>query len=189
MTYGRRFALLKPDLLVLILFLVTLPSGYQERRRLDTRSHCLPDSQLNFAVAAEGQGAIKFEVRVDDQPVFESTIPVLEQVSLADLSWEELDLNLWAGKGVEITLATSLESGEAEGLWLMPQLVTDSTWLLPDPPSNLLYTQVNSRFDESVELLGFVAVDQEIAPGGELTLSRSGDLFGMSASMVRCLFI
>ncbi len=125
-----------------------------------------PDSRLRIAHAAEGLGEISFIVRADDVPLMESVVTAADGVSQAALSWQELDLSPWAGQGVILSLETSLVSGEAAGVWLMPQVLTDASWVMTAEPVSKDYLPVGTRYDESVELLG-MSVSDALPQAGE----------------------
>ena len=115
-----------------------------------------PDSRLRIARAAEGAGTIEFGVKVNDETLFEGVVKAAGQSFPEDLAWRELDLSPWAGQGVVLSLETSLQDGQAQGLWLMPQVITDASWVLPDTPADLEYLPIGVRFEDTAELLGVV---------------------------------
>lgn len=121
-----------------------------------------PDSRLRIAQAAEGEGAIEFGVKVNDEALFEGAVKATGQSFPEDLAWQELDLSPWAGQGVVLSLETKQQDGQAQGLWLMPQVITDASWIQPDTPADLEYLPIGVRFEDTAELLG-VVLDNEAA--------------------------
>jgi hypothetical protein len=127
-----------------------------------------PGSYLRLAEAVQGEGAINFVVKVNDQILFEKEVAAQEDSLPADLSWQELDLEPWTGQGVVLTLETSAQNGAPRGLWFMPQILSDAPWLLTDLPNQ--YLPLGTRFGETVELLGLTLDDSLLQTNGQLAV-------------------
>ena len=143
-----------------------------------------PDGRLRVAQAAVGDGAIKFSVVANDELLFESEIAAQDRLFPNDLVWQELDLSPWLGQGMVLSLETSSQSEVAEGLWIMPQIITEASWLLPDPPANLEYLPVGVRYEDTAELLGVGLEGKALQSGDELAVKllwrplRATDSYG-----------
>ncbi len=124
-----------------------------------------PDGRLRLAAVAEGSGTVDFAALVNNQGLFNAQVKAQSDAFPITLSWQELDLSPWSGQGVVLSLETSSDSGDAEGLWLMPQIITDASWLLPDPPPDDNYLPLGVRYNDAqggaVELLGAVIEDTD----------------------------
>ncbi len=112
-----------------------------------------PESRLRFAQIAEGQEPLDFRVQINDSSLSDISASPHDD-STNDLRWHEVDLNPWSGQGANLSLITSSEDEEGEGLWIMPQVVTDAPWLLPDPPVDVQYQPARFTYSDSVELVG-----------------------------------
>lgn len=125
-----------------------------------------PESRLRFAPAPEGNGPVSFTVTVNGLPVFQTEETTRDNARPGELTWRELDLSPWAGQGVVLSLETASQDEQAWGLWFMPQIVTDASWILPEPPDEILPVQV--RFDETAELLGATVDATSLRSDGQL---------------------
>lgn len=143
-----------------------------------------PDSRLRLAQAAKGEGVIRFEVLINDESLFATDNAAADDWLPNDISWHELDLTPWSGQGVVLSLATSSQSEKAEGIWLMPQIISDASWILTDPPEDSEYLSVGVRYADTAELLGVVVDDDALQSGHELTVQLlwrpllAGDRYG-----------
>ena len=127
-----------------------------------------PETRLRLATAVLGSGVIRFKVKVNDQVLLEEEIAAGDESNLEALSWQELDLSPWVGQGVVLSLVTSSQNGSAQGLWLMPQIITDAPWILSGPPEE--YLPLNVRFGETAELLGITLNNSLLQSEGQLTV-------------------
>ncbi|MFN2204288.1 MAG: hypothetical protein ACK2UT_00110 [Candidatus Promineifilaceae bacterium] len=125
-----------------------------------------PDGRLRFAQSAQGSGILNFNIAINQETLFEQEMPAEDETSPDELSWQELDLDPWSGQGVVLALETDLRDGEARGLWFMPQISTDASWVRAEPPDDLL--PINVRFAESVELLGVTLDDETLHTEAQL---------------------
>lgn len=143
-----------------------------------------PDSRLRLAQAAKGEGAIRFSVLINDESLFATDTAAADDWLPNDISWHELDLTPWSGQDVVLSLATSSQSEKAEGIWLMPQIISDASWILTDPPDDSEYLSVGVRYADTAELLGVIVDDHALQSGHELTVQLlwypllTGDRYG-----------
>lgn len=128
--------------------------------RIDYALVVAPQSNLRFAQKAQGAGSVQFEVRVGDEVIDQTPIVAETEPTDDNLVWKELDLERWTGEGVTLSLRTSSEQEAVQGIWIMPQVLTEVPWLIPDPPSEPPYSPVGAVYDGALELLG-VAVNRE----------------------------
>jgi hypothetical protein len=140
------------------------------------------DSHLRIAQLAEGRGLVEFAVKINDQLLLQKELKAQSGSMPKDIAWQELDLSPWAGQGVVLILETSLKEGSANGLWLMPQIISDTSWVLSKPPDE--YLPLNVRFGETAELLGLTLDDKLLRSNGQLLVQllwqplHNGDRFG-----------
>jgi len=125
-----------------------------------------PDSRLRIAQATKGDGMVEFAVKVNDEHLWEIEIDAKSESTHEILSWQELDLSPWAGQGIVLALETSLQEGSAHGYWIMPQIESDASWVLPAIPDN--YLPVHVRFGDSAELVGIMIDNSRLESEGQL---------------------
>jgi hypothetical protein len=127
-----------------------------------------PGSHLRFAHEAQGDGTINFSIKANDEILYEEEVPAHDESLPRDLTWKELDLSPWAGQGVVLALQTSAADGEASGQWYMPQIITDASWVLAEPPDD--YLPVGILYGDTAELLGVTIDDTTLQTDGNLSV-------------------
>ncbi|MEM7111216.1 MAG: hypothetical protein AAF614_02200 [Chloroflexota bacterium] len=120
------------------------------------------NGRLRTGVYAPGFGSLRFIVRWNGEIVAEGN------GSKTQYNWLDVDLAPWGGQGGVLTLETVPDHLEPVGVWLQPQLLAATDWLLPSL-NGIAHTPANFQFDEGVRLLG-VAADP--AQPGEWTTVR-----------------
>lgn len=118
-----------------------------------------PDGWLHLGLAVRAGDSLRFNVRFGETVIHTQTVPK------DDVVWLDLDLQAWAGQAGVLILETEGGDAAATGLWLMPQLLTASSWLLADAPSS--WQAAGERFGEAVELAGY----QVETAGGEAVVT------------------
>ena len=140
------------------------------------------DSALEFAldvprngrfrtgVQLAGEGALRFVVTFNGQVWAETAVATAD-----GLQWLEVDLAPWQGQGGILRLITQSLEGDTDGLWLTPQLLARTDWLLADLPVGAIPMQYS--FGEGVTLAGYVITPAQPQPGDrvEVTLYWRGE--------------
>lgn len=109
-------------------------------------------------VLAEGPGVVRFVV------MFNETVLAEQAVVGGGRPYRfDLDLAAIAGQGGELRLVTEAKEGTAAGLWVQPQLLAQSDWLLAELPETAV--PAGHRFADDVTLVGYA-----VAPGEGETL-------------------
>jgi hypothetical protein len=135
--------------------------------RLEYRFVVSPDAQFRAGIGAAGQGELGVEVSVGTETVYAEEITADPEPRTAEINWFELDLARWSGQSVTLKLATEGKVDEVDGLWLMPQIETGSSWLLTDPlPLVTNLEEADAQFGNAVELVGYNVVPTALK-GGE----------------------
>lgn len=140
-----------------------------------------PDTIFKAGVAAEGNGRLRAEVQVNGEAAKVQEIIAVDDPGAGDISWFDVDLSPWSGQEALIRLVTNGEQSKMdsrqlgndrqnaglEGLWIMPQIESKSSWILPDPlPPSVDIRPANYQFGESIELLGYSVRPSNVKPDG-----------------------
>ena len=114
-------------------------------------------SRLRLGMQVQGEGMLTFSVQWGDQTVHTQVVKATE-----GNQWLDLDLSAWGGQGGLLRFRTDADEGEPTGVWLRPQLLSSTPWLLPDPlPSDMTLQPAGERFGEFVELMGYQVEEAE----------------------------
>ncbi|MCP4358570.1 MAG: hypothetical protein GY796_11185 [Chloroflexi bacterium] len=115
------------------------------------------NGRFHTAVAAKGQGEMRFTILFNDQELASQTVIAGEQPIKLDV-----DLAALAGQGGRLQLLTKPISGEPEGYWFQPQLLAQADWLLTDLPPQA--QPAGHQIGEDISLLGYAVepVDGEM---------------------------
>ncbi|MBX3055814.1 MAG: hypothetical protein KF770_05010 [Anaerolineae bacterium] len=105
-------------------------------------------------VLAEGQGVVRFAVFFNDTMLAEQ-----EVVGGGRPYRFDLDLAAIAGQGGELRLVTEAKEGAAVGLWVQPQLLAQSDWLLAELPETAV--PAGHQFADDVTLVGYAVTPGE----------------------------
>jgi hypothetical protein len=117
-----------------------------------------PDSELRFFYAClEGEGTLAVEV--EGQRAWES--------QSGSETWQSatLDLRPW---GAHVASLKLVSEGEGRVVWGDPQVVSERSWLMEQPPAGYPQQPLVTRFGDEIELLGYDLEASDARPGGEL---------------------
>jgi hypothetical protein len=140
-----------------------------------------PGSLLRVGFAAVGEGQIEATVTFGDQ-ILANTRSAAGREG-GDITWFEIDLSGLEGQPASLRLVTDSDggplvahsepsTGSPEGLWIMPQILTNASWLLPDPlPGGVEMRPAGYRFGETVELVGYSVNSEDLQPGEMLAVT------------------
>jgi hypothetical protein len=140
-----------------------------------------PESRLRVGFAAVGDGQIEAAITFGDQ-VLAKTRPAAGR-EVGAIRWFDIDLTGLAGQTGVLRLVTDSDgrppvahsepaAGSPQGLWIMPQLLTEAVWLLPDPPPDGVEMRpAGYRFGEAVELVGYSFEPEDPQPGEILAVT------------------
>lgn len=118
-----------------------------------------PDSILSIGSVADGTGQVNSKIKVNDTVIFDSVTTADANGTGAFTPFVALDLDPWAGQGVILSLETNQLEGEAGGIWLMPQVLSQRPWLLEEIPNHPHFLPVHARFGNVAELVGITVDD------------------------------
>lgn len=126
-----------------------------------------PDASLRSGIAAAGEESLRAIVRVGDDVVYAEEVEATVDAGKERISWIEIDLSPWSGQGIFLSLIMEGKESGADGLWVMPQIESNSSWLLPDSSAQLMeLSPAGFRFGNTAELLGF-SVEPPVLKAGE----------------------
>ena len=115
-----------------------------------------PDARFRSGIVAVGEGQMVAEVSVGQETAHVEKITAFPDLGVENINWFEVDLAPWAGQPVTLKLETESKRDELDGLWIMPQVETGSSWLLSDPlPPATTFEAVDAKFGDVVELVGY----------------------------------
>jgi hypothetical protein len=135
-----------------------------------------PGGRLRIGFAAVGDGQLEAKVMYGDQVLAETKS--IAEAEVGTIHWFDVDLTGLAEQTGILRLVTDSDgrpplahsepaADTPQGLWIMPQIVTDAGWLLPDPlPDEVKVRPAGYRFGEVVELVGY-SFDPEVPQPGE----------------------
>jgi len=131
-----------------------------------------PHAHFRTGIAGEGRGELRVKVSVGEDIIRKETVTAMVDPGEKDVTSIEIDLTPWSGQAIMLNLITESVAEEVDGLWLMPQIETESDWLFPDPlPQMANIKTTDFRFGESADLIGY-EVERSIVQAGEaLTIS------------------
>lgn len=130
-----------------------------------------PKATLRSGIAARGQGNLQAAIRIGDDVVDISEHQATAHPAKKDISWIEVDLSPWSGQAVFLSLITESENHGQDGFWIMPQIETESPWLLTDPLPQAVETEsVRFRFGNSIELMGYAVEPSKLKAGEPATV-------------------
>lgn len=135
-----------------------------------------PGSILGGGVLAKGKGELGFNLRVNGESVYTQELTAASDPQVQDIVWFDVDLSPWAGQPATVELLTSSDSRDLEGLWIMPQILNSSPWLLSDLPESVKLLPELYQFGESAALIG-ESLDRQNYRAGDTVLV---DLFWRS---------
>jgi len=122
------------------------------------------NGRLRTGVQVAGEGSLAFDVE------FNGAVLAHTVVSAADGPvWLDVDLTDWQGQGGTLRLVTEPLSGAPDGLWLMPQLLANTDWLLAELPATAV--PAGHRFGADVALLGYTVAPAQPQPGDLVTVT------------------
>ncbi|MBP6473344.1 MAG: hypothetical protein KBE23_14920 [Chloroflexi bacterium] len=122
------------------------------------------NGRLRAGVQVDGEGSLAFDV------AFNGATLAHTAVSAADGPiWLDVDLTDWQGQGGILRLATEPLSGAPDGLWLRPQLLAQTDWLLAELPVTAV--PAGHRFGADVVLLGYTVEPSQPQPGDLVTVT------------------
>jgi hypothetical protein len=116
------------------------------------------NGRLRAGLQVEGEGALTFGVEFNGEVFTRTTVTAADGPV-----WLDLDLSPWQGQGGVLRLTTEPATGEPTGLWLMPQLLARTDWLLAELPPTAVPTQF--RFGDDVVLVGYAVEPAQPQPG------------------------
>ena len=122
------------------------------------------NGRLRTGVQIDGEGALTFGVSFNGDVVTRTIVTAAD-----DIIWLDLDLTPWQGQGGVLRLTTEPTTGEANGLWLMPQLLAQTDWLLAELPPLAESTQY--RFGNDVTLVGYSVQPSQPQSGDLVTVT------------------
>lgn len=128
------------------------------------------NGRFHTAVAAQGEGQLRFSVLFDGVLLAEEVVTAVPAPEAATVTWLEIDLTGLAGHSGTLTLATDPENGTPAGLWLMPQLLSLTDWLLPSLPDTAVPAN-ETRFGTAVALAGYMIEPDVPQPGQPATIT------------------
>lgn len=109
------------------------------------------DGHLHVGLKLSEGEALRFSIFLGEQLLHSQIITAGE-----DSQWLTLPLTTWGGQSVQLTFKTDPVADSAIGAWLMPQLWSQASWLLPDPlPETVPAHLVSYQFEAQVELVGY----------------------------------
>jgi hypothetical protein len=123
-----------------------------------------PEANLVYALHLEGEGSVKYQVRLGSELLQEKVVTAGE----AD-EWVELTLFPYAGTDAPLEFAVEPVTGDPEIYWLQPQIFTRSAWLLPALPANI--NQAEYYFGDEISLSGYSLDPPEPRPGEPTTVT------------------
>ncbi|MFN2137185.1 MAG: hypothetical protein ACK2UK_14595 [Candidatus Promineifilaceae bacterium] len=138
--------------------------------RIDYAVTLPPGSRLRFATAVDGPGKVQFVITQNDEVLFEE-MNQADNAKQGTKRWQEIALDVATRGGTTRSLSTSGDSSGAHGLWLMPQIVTDASWVQSRLPAASSYLPLDVRFGESVALAGAIPPAKVISGGETVTFS------------------
>ncbi|MBK6326538.1 MAG: hypothetical protein IPF56_11480 [Chloroflexi bacterium] len=122
------------------------------------------NGRLRTGVQVDGAGSLAFDVE------FNGAVLAHTAVSAADGPvWLDVDLADWQGQGGTLRLVTEPLDGMPNGLWLMPQLLAQTDWLLAELPKTAV--PAGHRFGADVALVGFAVEPAQPQPGDLVTVT------------------
>lgn len=105
-------------------------------------------------VLAEGQGVVRFAV------MFNEVVLAEQEVVGGGRPYRfDLDLASIAGQGGELRLVTEVIEGAATGLWVQPQLLAQTDWLLAELPETAV--PAGHQFADDVTLVAYTVMPGE----------------------------
>jgi hypothetical protein len=129
-----------------------------------------PSARFRTGIVGVGQGELGVEVSVGAENVVAKKVMGTGDANAQDVTWIEFDLAPWAGQPITLKMITEGKAGDLEGLWIMPQIETNSGWLLADPlPPVEKIEDASFQFGDVVKLVGY-DVMPSILERGEIVL-------------------
>jgi hypothetical protein len=127
-----------------------------------------PDASLTSGIAVADRESLRAIVRIGDDVIYSEELEPTVDPDKAPISWIEIDLSPWSGQGIFLSLIMEGDDSAAGGLWVMPQIESESSWLLPDPsPQSMDIEAAGFRFGNTAELLGY-SVTPSVLKAGEV---------------------
>jgi hypothetical protein len=125
-----------------------------------------PGSRLRTGVVGEGHGILEAAIRINGEKVHSIEVVSVVEPGVAEISWIDLDLNEWAGQAITLEFITEGEKEHVNGWWIMPQITSQSEWVLADPlPTDGAVNPVSYRFGDAVELVGYEVIPAPLEAG------------------------
>ena len=152
---------------------VQTPAGHLSALRVPADSEVRytltipPQTRLRAGIQVEGEvgeTALRFRVQVGREEIFSQEVRLAEPIE-----WLDLPLDAYGGQGTTISLITTAVAGQPDGLWIQPQLLSETEWLLATTPEEA--TQVAYHFGPAVQLLAYDLEPAEPQPGDIVTLT------------------
>src|SRR5690606_20359963 len=88
-----------------------------------------PRARLRAGIPVDGEAALRFRVQVGGEEIFSQEVRSAEPIE-----WLDLPLDAYGGQGTTISLITTAVAGQPDGLWIQPQLLSETEWLLAAVP-------------------------------------------------------
>jgi hypothetical protein len=115
-----------------------------------------PGARFRTGILGIGQGDLAVEVNVGAENVAVEAVTAASDANAQDITWIDFDLTPWAGQPITLNMITEGKADELDGLWIMPQIETNSEWLLADPlPPAAKIEDASYQFADAVELVGY----------------------------------
>lgn len=113
--------------------------------------------RLHLGMQVQGEGALTFIVQWGEETVHTQVVTATE-----GNQWLDLDLAGWGGQAGILRFRTETGEGDLTGVWLRPQLLSSTPWLLPDPlPADVSLSPAGEKFGGVVELVGYQVAEAE----------------------------
>lgn len=122
------------------------------------------NGRLHTGAQVIGAGMLQFVVQFNGEQLLQKDITAAD-----NQVWLDIDLTPWQGQGGELRLITEAQDGKPEGLWLMPQLLAQTDWLLNALPAAASLAQYD--FGADVVLRGFTITPAQPQPGDLVTVT------------------
>jgi hypothetical protein len=149
---------------------VQTPAGHLSALRVPADSEVRytltipPQAQLRAGIQLDGEAALRFRVQVGGEEVFSQVMR-----SAGPIEWLDLPLDPYGGQGTTISLITEGVAGRPDGLWIQPQLLSETAWLLTAVPDEA--TPAAYQFGPAVQLLAYDLEPAAPRPGEAATVT------------------
>lgn len=122
------------------------------------------NGRLRTGLQVEGDGVLLMSVDFNGEVLTQTIVAVGDTPH-----WLDLDLTPWQGQGGVLRLVTEPLEGRPDGLWLMPQLLAKTDWLLDELPPTAV--PAGHRLGEQIVLLGYAVEPAQPQPQELVTVT------------------